>query len=304
MSFTGEIKRELSGITPKKSCCEWAMLATLYALLAEEQRSELILKTENVTIARRVVILSRKLLNISPETQIRSNRSQTRKQIHLTVSGKENLDILKYKLKLVSEKADIFHSRIDPSFSVSDCCKRAVLQTAFLTNGFVNSPKKSYHLELSTHKKRVFSDLISILEEIGIDAKTIKRQNKYVIYLKNNELICDFLNIIGVKRGLFQYHEAKMEKELKNDINRQMNCESANQNKALDSALNQTKELMKLKKSPKAQTLSPVLLETMELRLSHPTLSLSELVKASPTPITKSGLNHRLNKLLQIAKTV
>ncbi len=304
MSFTGEIKRELSAMTPKKSCCELATLATLYALLSEEKRSEIILKTENITVARRIVILTRKLLGIELETDIRSNRSKTRKQIAVIVSGKENIDILKKTLKMTSEKADIFHSRIDPAFSVEECCKRAVLQTAFLVNGFVNSPKKSYHLEIATHKKRVFQDILAIAEELGVELKTILRQNKYVMYLKNNEFICDFLGLIGVKRGLFQYHEIKMEKELKNDINRQMNCESANENKRLNAALSQIKALKKLEKSNKMETLSPKLREAMELRLQYPTLSLAELAEKSATPITKSGLNHRLNKLLQLAETI
>ena len=304
MSFSGEIKRELSGITPKKPCCELAALATLYALLSEEKRSEIVLKTENITIARRIIILSRKCLGLDLTLDIRSNRSKTRKQIYLTVSGKENIDILKRELKLQSEKANIFHSRIDPSFSLTECCKRTVLQTAFLVSGFVGSPKKSYHLELSTHKKRVFTDLLNIFEEIGIEVKSITRQNKYVLYLKNNELICDFLGLIGVKRGLFQYHEIKMEKELKNGINRQMNCESANENKTINTALLQTKAIQKIQKSGKAQTLSDSLRETMELRLRYPTHSLSELCELSETKITKSGLNHRLRKLIQIAETI
>ena len=304
MSFTGEIKRELSGAMPKRACCEMASLATLYAMLSEEKRSEIHLKTENITIARRIIILSRKLLGIELEPDIRSASSKSRKQIHLVVSGKENIEILKNELHMISEKANIFSSRIDPSFSVSDCCKRTVLQTAFLAAGFVNSPKKSYHLEIVTHKKRVFTDLIGILEEVGIDAKSITRQNKYVIYLKNNELICDFMGMIGVKRGLFLYHEIKMEKELKNEINRQMNCESANENKTINTALLQTKAIQKIMKSAVAETLSAPLRETMQLRLAYPTMSLSELCEVSETKITKSGLNHRLNKLIKIAESL
>ncbi len=304
MSFTGEIKRELSGVSPKKSCCELAMLATFYALLSEEQRNEIHLKTENITVARRIIILSRKYLGLELEPDIRSNRSKTRKQIYLTLSGKENIAILKNELKMMSEKANIFQSRIDPSFSVSDCCKRSVLGAAFMVSGFVNSPKKSYHLEISTHKKRVFSDLMSIFEEIGIEVKSITRQNKYVLYIKNNELICDFLGMIGVKRALFQYHEIKMEKELKNEINRQMNCESANENKTINTALIQTKAIQKIMQSKKAETLSAPLKETMELRLRYPTQSLSELCELSESKITKSGLNHRLRKLIEIAETL
>lgn len=304
MSFTGEIKRELSAFAPRKACCELAALTTLYALLSEEKRNEIHLKTENITVARRIIILSRKLLGLELETDIRSNRSKTRKQISVIVSGKEEIALLKEGLKMVSEKADIFQSRIDPSFSVEECCKRTVLQTAFLTSGFINSPKKSYHLEIATHKKHVFSDILSVAEELGIQMKTIQRQNKYVMYLKNNELICDFLGVIGIKRGLFQYHEIKLEKELKNDINRHMNCESANENKRLDTALTQIKALKLLKESKKMETLSPALLEAMELRLQNPTLSLAELAEQSPTPISKSGLNHRLKKLMELAKTL
>ena len=304
MSFTGEIKRELGAIAPHKACCERAVLATLYALLSEERRNELSLKTENITVARRIIILSRRLLGLELDADIRSNRSKTRKQILVTVSKKEDIKLLKEGLRLVSDKADIFHSRIDPAFSVNTCCKYAILQAAFLACGFINNPKKAYHLEISTHKKQVFSDLLLITEELGLEMKTITRQNKYVMYLKNNEQICDFLNILGIKRGLFLYHEIKLEKELKNDINRQMNFENANENKRIDAALSQIKALKKLEKSKKKETLSPQLLEAMELRLSHPTLSLSELAEVSPVPISKSGLNHRLKKLMQLAETL
>ena len=112
------------------------------------------------------------------------------------------------------------------------------------------------------------------------------------------------MGMIGVKRGLFLYHEIKMEKELKNGINRQMNCESANENKTINTALLQTQAIQKIMKSSVADTLSEPLKETMKLRLQYPTLSLSELCEVSENKITKSGLNHRFNKLIKIAESL
>lgn len=301
MSFTSETKREITSSSHTRSCCDMASLATLYALLSEKNRDKITLKTESVSIARKIIILTKKYLLFDPQFIY---NPKTRKLIQIVITDKDNIETIKNKLHLVSDKFDMFYSCISPTFALDECCKKTILKTAFLVCGFINSPKKSYHLEIATHKKRVFSDLVDIFDEVGIDAKTIKRQNKYVIYIKNNEEICDFLSLMGAKKALFKFVDAKLEKEIKNDINRQLNCESSNENKAINASLIQMKAINKLIKANYLDNLTTPLRETAELRLRYPTTPLSELVLLSETKLTKSGLNHRLNKLIQISDKI
>jgi DNA-binding protein WhiA len=299
MSFTNEVKKEINNTGYNRSCCDMATLATLYAFLSEKNRDKITLKTESASIARKIIILTKKYLGFDPEFIY---NKEAKKVIKIVISDKENIDTVKNKLHLVSDKFDMFYSCISPKFVLDECCKKTVLKNAFLVGGFINSPKKSYHLEISTHKKRVFTDIVDILFEVGIDVKTTKRQNKYVLYIKNNEDISDFLSLIGAKRALFKFVDAKLEKEIKNDINRQLNCESSNENKAINASLIQTRAINKIIKAGYLDKLTEPLKKTCELRLKYPTTPLSELVMCSEAKITKSGLNHRLNKLIEISE--
>ena len=151
---------------------------------------------------------------------------------------------------------------------------------------------------MSRTLKSLFAD---IFFELGFNVKTVTRNNKYVLYLKNNEEISDFLNLVGAKMSLFKFIDTKLYKELKNDINRQLNCENANENKSISASLIQKKAIDKIIAAEKFECLSEPLKKTASLRLDYPNLPLSELVEMSEEKITKSGLNHRLNKLIEIA---
>ena len=297
MTYTQEIKRELlAKKSQDRPCCDLASLTTFYALLCENAQADGIkLKTETPAVGRKIILLTKKYLKVQPEVKI-SNRLIT-----VNISNHADIETLKNNLRLKSQKADFFYSKIDPLLTINDCCKKACLGAAFLANGHITDPKKSYHFEISTHKKRVFSDILEIFTELDLNGKTTLRKNKYVLYLKNNEDITDFLSVIGAKQSLFKFVDVKMEKEIKNEINRQLNCESANENKTIEAGLVQIRAINKLIKGGKLETLKPALLEAANLRLHHPDLPLSELVLKSETKLTKSGLNHRLNKIISIA---
>jgi len=299
MSFNAEIKKELSGVAVHKSCCEKALLCTFFALLSEEKKGIISLKTENINIGRKIITLSKKLLDADLNFEIKENLRRKKPIISITATKEDSVKI-KNGLMLKSEKADIFFSNIPPSFTVNECCKKASLLAAFLASGFITNPKKSYHLELVTHKKKVAENLFEIMLEISLEPKMTTRKNKYVIYIKNNEEICDFLGIIGAKRSLFKFHETKVEKEIKNRVNRTLNCESANQDKVISTSLTQIQAIEKLIKSGKIETLSEDMKKTAYLRLQNPDMSLSELAEVADFKITKSGLNHRLKKITQL----
>ena len=299
MSYTKEIKREIGSLNHNRKCCDLALLATFYALLSEVSHNVITIKTENLMVGRKILILTKKYLLFEPDIEIKNKNT-----IIITIADKENIETLKNVLCLKSEKADIFYSTINPKFVLDDCCKRACVGGAFLVNGFIASPKKSYHLEITTHKKHVFDNITDAFFELGFNVKTTVRNNSYVLYLKNNEEISDFLNLVGAKRSFFRFVDTKLEKELKNDINRQLNCENANENKVISASLIQKRAIDKIIKQNKFDDLSEPLKKTAELRLNYPNIPLSELVLYSNEKITKSGLNHRLNKLISISENL
>lgn len=299
MSFNAEIKKELSAVAVNKRCCEKALLCTFFALLSEEKKGIITLKTENINIGRKIITLSKKLLSADLSFEIKENKRRKNPIIVITASLKDS-EKIKKELNLKNEKADIFYSNIPPSFTLNPCCKKASLLGAFLASGFITNPKKSYHLELVTHKKKVIENLFEIMLELSLEPKMTTRKNKYVIYIKNNEEICDFLGIIGAKRSLFKFHETKVEKEIKNRVNRALNCESANQDKVIQTSLLQIQAIEKLIKSGKINELSEDMKKTAYLRLNNPDMSLSELAEVADFKITKSGLNHRLKKITDL----
>lgn len=304
MSFCSEVKKELSGVTPVKPCCEKAMLCTFYALLAEEKKGIITLKTENINIGRTVIRLSKKHTETEPVLEINENKKRNKPVIKVITKNASNSEKIKDILKLRSDKANIYMPNIAPQYTINECCKKAALFAAFLSSGFISSPKKSYHLEIVTHKRRIAEDLSAILLELSMESKITIRKNKYVLYIKNNEEICDFLGMIGAKRSLFKFHEIKVEKEIKNRINRNLNCESANQDKVISTALSQISAIEKLIKTKKLDFLSEDMKKTAYLRLDNPDLSLSQLVEEADFKITKSGLNHRLKKLTEMANNL
>lgn len=302
MSYNAEIKKELSGIYQNKECCNLATLSAYYALLGEEKKSGIYLKTENATVARRISILTEKIFGAETEIRIKPTKKDGKNIFTLKITDKNDIEAIKEKLKLSHKNTNVFFSRIEPSFTVNNCCKIACIQACFLASGMILSPKKSYRLEFSTHKKQVSEDIGGILSELGFEPKFSKRNSVFVIYIKNNEEIFRFLSLMNAKRSLKKFIEAKEEKELKNRINRQLNCENANENKTINSAVLQFKAIDTLKKNGKFDTLSSDLKMTAQLRLDNPQASLNELVKKAGFAITKSGINHRLNKLIEIAQ--
>lgn len=302
LSFNTEIKKELSGIYQDKECCNIATLATLLAVLSEEKKTGIYVKTENATVARRIGVLTKKLFGFETQFSVKATKKVGKYIFTVKITDKNNIALIKEKLKMCHPNTGVFFSRIEPSFTLNACCKIASMQAFFLACGMILSPKKSYRLEFCTHKKQVAEDMGGILSELGFEPKFSKRNSSFVIYIKNNEEIFRFLSLMNTKRSLKKFMEAKEEKDLKNRINRQLNCENANENKTINSAVLQFKAIDTLKKNKKFDELSSDLKKTAQLRLDNPQASLSELVKKADFSITKSGLNHRLNKLIKIAQ--
>jgi len=184
-----------------------------------------------------------------------------------------------------------------------ECCPASFLRGAFLTGGSVIDPEKTYHMEISTPHLSLGREVYALMREVNLTPKTSSRAGHTVLYLKASEQIEDFLTMIGAPGAALRLMEAKVEKNLRNCVNRKVNCETANLSKTVAAAMRQTEAIERLRGGALWNSLSPALRETAELRLLHPEEPLGELCARFAPPIGRSGLNHRLRRLMEIANT-
>lgn len=182
--------------------------------------------------------------------------------------------------------------------------KRLHIRELFLKSGFVNNPKKDYHLEIIFSDEEKALEIEKLLLEFDIHSKIIKKGKGYMVYIKDGEEISNFLALIGAMSSVLKFEEVRVERELKNNINRAVNCETANLNKTIDAAIKQIEAIEKIKKAKKFDKLPDALKEIAVLRIQNPHASLIELGQALEKPLGKSGVNHRLKKILEIADEI
>ena len=179
---------------------------------------------------------------------------------------------------------------------------RLCIREAFIKAGSINDPNKKYHLEIMFKTKKKAEEMQQLLNNFDIHARIIKREKEYMLYLKEGEEISNFLALIGANSSVIRFEEVRVLKETRNDINRLVNCETANLNKTINAAVKQIEDIKLIKKKHKFSSLPENLQEIAELRIENPDVSLVELGKMLSDPIGKSGVNHRLKKLSDIAE--
>ncbi len=178
---------------------------------------------------------------------------------------------------------------------------RLLLREAFIKKGFINDPNKEYHLEILFKSKKKEEQVKEIISNFGIDIKETKKGSNYMLYLKDGEEISAFLALIGATKAVLKFEEIRVIKDTRNNVNRLVNCETANLNKTINAAVKQIADIKKIKKNKKFETLPDSLKELANLRLQNPDLTYEELGKKLSKPIGKSGVSHRLEKISKIA---
>lgn len=179
---------------------------------------------------------------------------------------------------------------------------RLSIREAFIKSGFINDPNKEYHLEILFRTKKKAEELKNLLQNFNINAGTTKKGSGYITYMKDGEDIVNFLALIGANNGVLRFEEVRVLKDARNNVNRIVNCETANLNKTLEAASNQIENIKYLKQHRKFNTLPENLKEIAEIRLKNPDLSYEEIGKLLKTPLSKSGVSHRLSKISKIAE--
>lgn len=295
MSFSSQVKEELVKQISSARHCQIAEIAGIIGVCGEvktsdTQKTELVLRTENVFVARKYFTLLEKTFNISVAINIHENPYQTKGKVYnMYISDHEDAARV---LKAANHGAVI----------QKKCCKRAFLRGCFLASGSISSPEKFYHLEISSSTEDFAERVREVFCDFGIDAKIVVRKKQYVVYIKEGEQIVDSLALMEANQALMEFENIRIIKEMRNDINRRVNCETANLNKTVNAALKQTEDIKYIEKTMGFASLTPALSQMAEARIQYPEASLSELGSLMDPPIGKSGVNHRLRKLSEIAK--
>lgn len=307
MSFTSEIKKELTQ-QELKPCCRKAVCSALVRLNGSihitNGKPVVEFSTENPATARYLFSQLKELYQIHPEVMVRK-RIRLRKNYVYMLRLVEKVKEILADLAIMTEHFEKVQG-ISSALIRKKCCKRAYLRGAFLASGSVNNPDSgSYHLEILSAYDDHCEALCELMNDFQLHAKTIARKKGYVVYVKEGDKIGEFLNIIGAHPSLLRFENIRIMKDMRNSVNRIVNCETANLNKTIQAALKQIENIRLIEQELGLEHLNEKLLEVAKLRLQYPEASLAELGKLLPSgEITKSAVNHRLRKLNQIAENL
>ena len=297
MSFSGDVKTELCRASLDRPCCARAEAygALLYGNTFTSREVRLI--TESESFSSRLPLLLDRAFGLQFD---RLPGDGERKYVfHLADKGKIHRIIDAFGFD--SRQSPVLH--INFGLLEEECCRAAFLRGAFLAGGSVTEPAKGYHLELATSHAQASRELLALLTDMGRQPRHALRNSSQVIYFKNSEQIEELLTLMGAPVSAMELMNAKAEKELRNGVNRRVNCEAANLDKAVDAAQEQLEAIRRLYELDRVEGLNAALKETIVLRETYPELTLSQLAEEFEPPITKSCLNHRMRKLMELSKS-
>lgn len=288
MSFSGKIKEELAQHYAKARHCNLAELSALVHMSGSFEkdgygRCILKLHTENDGVARKCFTLLGKTFNISTDIAIRRNTAKGSCSYYIRAKGEELLAVENVIVQAV-------------------CCKRAYIRGAFIASGSMSDPDKSYHFEIVCGTLKQAEYLKNMINSFEMDAKIVKRKKSYVVYLKEGSQIVDILNIMEAHVALLELENVRIMKEMRNTVNRKVNCETANINKTVSASVRQMEDIIYIRDNIGFDKLPDGLKDVALTRLKYPDATLKELGGLLENPIGKSGVNHRLRKLSEIAE--
>ena len=305
MSFSVEVKNELARVTGDNECCHVAELASLMRmggtmLIGGNKSIGVNFTTENPAVARKVLTLIKKGFHLRTEVVVSRGR-RLKKTNSYAVRVAPSQAVAQLLVRLGIMQGDSLNISQDTGVLKKSCCRRSYLRGAFLGGGSVNKPAGDYHLELVTGNQDFAKTLVRVMRAFRLSARMTDRKNDYIVYLKDGDTIISFLNVIGAHQALMDFESVRVIKDMRNQVNRLVNCETANLQKTVNAALRQVESIQLIARTTGLHNLPAPLREAAEVRLAHPEATLSELVEALDGRISKSGLNHRLRKLEQLA---
>jgi cell division protein WhiA len=306
MSFAAQTKKELT-LVEAESCCEKAELSALIrmngSVQLSRQRMMLDVSTENAAIARRIYTLIKKKYQLHVELLVRKKMRLKKNNVYI-VRIPDGVQPLLADLRIVSEGFQ-FTTIIDPAIIHKPCCRRAYLRGAFLAGGSVNNPEgSSYHLEIASMYEEHCNALCDLANQFDLNARCIERKKGFIFYIKEGERIIEFLSIIGAHQALFKFEDVRIMRDMRNSVNRIVNCETANLNKTIGAAVRQIDNIRLLDREVGLHNLPERLKEVAEVRLQYPEMNLKEVGELLKGKVSKSGVNHRLRKIDELAEKI
>ncbi len=313
MSFSLEVKEQLLRVNTSKNCCRQAEFLAFLRMcgnvsLAGGGRFGLLATTGSPGVARRYFKLVKELWGLRSEILMRDSQHFNKSRIYtLRIPPQDEVrQVLDLLAKIPDGNPwnagqDIGQVTTLREVFASECCRRAYLRGAFLGSGFVSDPHRAYHLEIVCQDIYQAHFLLALTDEYQLNLKISERKGRFLVYGKGGEQISDFLNIIGAHGALLELENVRVIKDTSNNVNRIINCDTANTDKAVEAAQRQVKAINRLAEAGRLSSLSKSLQETAAIRLENPELPLAELKELFDKPISKAGLYHRLQKLEKLA---
>ncbi|GMA47249.1 putative cytoplasmic protein [Tetragenococcus muriaticus PMC-11-5] len=303
MSFAAEVKKELTGLEVHREHAKAELAALIRmngSLSLFNQQFILNIQTENAAIARRIYSLLKDHFHVRSELLVRRKMKLKKNNVYIVRLKQDTKRVLD-ELNIMDKTS--FNTQVDKEIMGNKQKMRSYLRGAFMATGSINNPETSrYHLEIYSVYESHNQDVCKMLNYYDLNARTLERRNGYISYLKGAEYIANFLTLIGATNSMLKFEDVRIVRDMRNSVNRLVNCETANMNKTIDAATKQVQNIQLIEDRVGLSALPDKLQEIAELRLAHPEISLKELGEMIPTgAISKSGINHRIRKINEFA---
>ena len=308
MSFSSDVKSELARQCSKSRHCQLAELAGMLEPMLTEETKRPDHTLEDGQAEKKIPMI----LKLSSDNELLTDKFRTLIQKAFgfdTMEGlseEQSAEVLRTLRWNSAEEGSepLEMQRADGLLVQRTCCKRAFIRGAFMAAGSISDPNKSYHFEIVCHTYEQAKQLQQLIDSFDADAKIVERKERFVLYLKEGSQIVDMLNVMEAYVALMQLENVRILKEMRNSVNRKVNCETANINKTVNAAVKQMEDIKKIRETIGFEDLPVQLAEIAQARLDHPDATLKELGTFLDPPVGKSGVNHRLHKLAEIAENL
>ncbi len=305
MSFSSEVKDEVAKIRVsdyKLILSELAGITPMCGILNfKNNKISMEYITENAPVARRIFTFLRRYFGFDVEVK-NVKSTQLKKNIFIIyISQDESCRLLLDELKYI-KGASVFMINYSPTLLIkSNNEKKAYIRGAFMGSGSITDPQKGYHLEFVSENESNANFLMETINEFGLNSKVIMRKEKYIVYIKDSEQISDFLSLIGAYNSVLKYENIRVIKDMRNNVNRIVNCETANLNKTVKSSYDQVEDIKLIDREIGIENLDDDLKSIARIRLENRSMSLNDIANSLDPKVSKSTVNYRFKKLRKIA---
>ncbi len=307
MSFTAEVKEELTRVPPVCSHCDKAVLAALVRtegtlMFGGTGRYRVELATDVPSVARLIIRLLHQIYQLKTELTVRRSVLHKTPNYLIVLPMQPGLDAALHDAGVLSAMG--LEMGIDPHLVEKQCCTAAYLRGAFLGSGFISNPRGDFHFEMTLESEDLARGIVALLEERGIGARIMSRRSSWTVYLKSGSAISEFLALVGAHQAALAMENERVIKSVRNDVNRRVNAELANQAKSAQSSVEQIMAIHKVVAEHGLENLPPALQEYISLRVSYPDATLKELGERANPPLSKSAVYHRVRRIEQMAAEI